>query len=140
MFELLYTSVATKKLREPDLTDILIYSRINNQNMGVTGMLVCLDRQIMQILEGDEEAVKCIFDGIRRDNRHTQVEVFYQGFIDERAFNQWTMAFKLLEGHEASKFLVGYEEFNKDKCPIGMVKDNPNLGKKMFLSLRNFLE
>lgn len=76
MFELLYTSLSPVELSEDELTDILEKARIKNNKLGVTGMLIYHDREIMQILEGDKSTVLNLFQTIFEDTRHTSVDVF----------------------------------------------------------------
>ena len=139
MFELLYTSVAPKALSEQELMHILEKARQKNQSLGITGMLVYHDREIMQILEGDESNVKLLFQTIYEDDRHTSAGVFYQGEIKDRAFSDWSMAFKLLDKDTIQTITAGYEELSKKEFSLNVVKDSLNRGKKIFMSLRDTL-
>lgn len=139
LYELLYTSIAPAGLSETDLVRILEKSRIRNEASDITGMLVYHNREIMQILEGDEIQIKALFETIFKDERHTSVEVFYQGHIDRRAFSEWSMAFKALSEDTVKKILVGYEHFNPEQSPLNIIANIPNRGKKTFLDLRDSL-
>ncbi|MCG9964304.1 BLUF domain-containing protein [Shewanella cutis] len=139
LFELLYTSIAPAGLSDTELLSILEKARAKNRALDITGMLVYHNREIMQILEGEELKVRGLFQTIFRDERHTSVEVFYQGNIDHRAFSEWSMAFKLLDENTVKKMLIGYENFNPAKSPISMIASSPNRGKKTFLKLRDSL-
>ncbi|MBB1274427.1 MULTISPECIES: BLUF domain-containing protein [Psychromonas] len=135
MFELLYTSVAPQCLSEDELMDILLKARIKNQQLGITGMMIYHDREIMQILEGDESAVKALYQTICEDQRHTRVNIFYEGHIEERAFPEWSMAFKSLDEAAVKKITLGYEGLNKKLSPMNMIKKSNNRGKKVLISL-----
>ncbi|MDT3275288.1 BLUF domain-containing protein [Shewanella sp. SP2S2-4] len=139
LFELLYTSIAPAGLSETELLSILEKARAKNKASGITGMLVYHNREIMQILEGEELNVRALFQTIFKDERHTSVEVFYQGNIDHRAFSEWSMAFKVLDENTVRKMLIGYENFNPEKSPISMIADSPNRGKRTFLKMRDSL-
>lgn len=135
MYELLYTSVSPKGLSESELASILELARIKNEKLGITGMLVYHDREIMQILEGEEGRVRELFDVISRDERHTSVKIFYQGNIEQRAFTGWSMAFKLLDDKSIAEITKGYEDYSLGMSPISMIKDNPNHGRKAFTTI-----
>lgn len=139
MFELLYTSVSPKGLSEPELMALLQAARCKNQDIGVTGMLVYHDREIMQLLEGEENTVKNLYQSILTDNRHTSVELLYQGSVENRAFSGWSMAFKVLDENTVDALIPGYEAFERKISPINMIKASPNRGKRTFLSLRDTL-
>jgi hypothetical protein len=137
MFELLYTSVSPKGMSGSDLKDLLAQARLKNQGLGITGMLLYHNREIMQIIEGEKSIVQKMFQTILEDVRHTSVEVFYQGDIENRAFSDWSMAFKSIDEDMIKTITAGYEGFNKDISPICMIKDSPNRGKKTFIALRD---
>lgn len=137
MFELLYTSVSPKSLSEPDLFEILDKARLKNKSLGITGMLIYHDREIIQILEGEKNTVKELFQTIFEDRRHTSVDIFYQGEVESRSFTDWSMAFKSLDEGMVEEISAGYEGFNKEISPIGIIKESPNRGKKIFISLRD---
>lgn len=139
MYELLYASVSPPGLSESELVDILEVSRAKNLRLGVTGMLLYHDREIMQILEGEADVVKELYETITRDNRHRSVETLYQGPIEHRAFSLWSMAFKILDEDSAQRLVSGFEEYDPEKTPISMIKDSQNRGKKTFLMLRDTL-
>ena len=137
MFELLYTSVSPKGMSESNLKDMLVRARLKNQKLGITGMMLYHDREILQILEGEKSIVQEMFQTISEDIRHTSVEVFYQGEIENRAFSDWSMAFKSIDKSMINTITAGYEGFNKEISPIRMIKDSPNRGKRTFISLRD---
>ncbi len=139
MYELLYSSVSLSVFSELELTDLLQNSRSKNQRLDITGMLVYHEREIMQIIEGEENIVKELYNTILRDKRHASVEILYQGAIEHRSFNQWSMAFKQLDQDSAQKLVSGFEEFDCQKSPISMIKESQNRGKKTFLRMRNTL-
>lgn len=139
MYELLYTSVARKKLTEDALLDIMTDAKKNNSAMGVTGMLVYYDCEIMQILEGDKLAVESLYKKISQDERHSLVEVFYRGEIKERAFNNWSMESVILDEQKLKKYLYSDIDLVSDNPLQHMIKSNPNQGKKIFLTLRDTL-
>ncbi|UUO22059.1 BLUF domain-containing protein [Colwellia sp. M166] len=137
MFELLYTSVVPAGLTEAELIDLLEKSRMKNQKLGITGMLIYYDREVMQILEGDKSKVDALYQTIFEDDRHTSLDVFYQGEIEHRSFTDWSMAFKLLDEKMIKDITAGYEGYDKNISPIHMIKNSPNRGKKTFIDLRD---
>lgn len=135
MFELLYTSIAPQGLSEQELQELLTKARIKNKQLGISGMMIYHQREVMQILEGEKSAVQALYDTIVEDPRHTRVSVFYEGAIHERAFKDWSMAFKSLDQAAINKITNGYEELDKTLSPINMLKESNNRGKKVFISL-----
>jgi hypothetical protein len=139
MYELLYLSVSPRGLSESELEEILCAARLKNKRLGITGMLLYHDREIMQILEGDEDVVKELYKTIATDQRHSSVAILYQGGIENRSFSQWSMAFKLLDQDSVKELAAGFEEYDLEKTPLSMISDSPNRGKRTFLRLRDTL-
>ena len=94
MIELCYTSVACQPVTREGLRDLLRSARERNSALGVTGLLVYDDHRFIQILEGEAEAVYGIYERVKADPRHTEVELVYQGAIEQAAFAGWAMAFE----------------------------------------------
>lgn len=135
MFELLYTSISSYPLSEIELADILEQAQLKNKQLNITGMLAYHDREIIQILEGEEASVKSLFNSIAKDTRHMSVDVFYQGSISNRSFSKWSMTFSILDKNMIHSITENYKGVAREKSPIKMLKNSSNRGKKMFLSL-----
>ena len=110
MFYLVYVSVAAEKVSKDDLLEILARSRTNNAEAGITGMLLYKDGNYMQVLEGDEKAVRDLYARIRRDPRHLGIVTLVEGRRDNRCFGDWSMGFQDLSSPEA-RDVPGYSEF-----------------------------
>jgi hypothetical protein len=88
---LIYASHARASCLD-DVPGILDWSRTYNPGLGITGVLCLLDQTYMQHLEGEEAAVKALFESIRRDRRHHGAVVLDQRPIARRAYPDWSMA------------------------------------------------
>ncbi|MEE7448994.1 blue light sensor protein [Methylobacterium radiotolerans] len=88
---LLYVS---RSLASPsDVRLIVETSRTRNARLQVTGALVASRSRFAQILEGPRAGVDALMDSIRRDVRHTGVEVLLYDDIERRRFADWTLAY-----------------------------------------------
>ena len=92
MICLAYMSSARQLIDAQAMAEILTQSRVNNARKGITGMLCHYDGSFLQFLEGQESQVTDLFKTISRDPRHTRLLEVYRGFIEQRAFPEWTMA------------------------------------------------
>ena len=79
------------------LAEILRVARHNNQNHNVTGALVLYEyrKRFAQVLEGPEAKVQALFESIRRDPRHDNVEIRHEGMVSKGVFRRWAMALVL---------------------------------------------
>jgi hypothetical protein len=90
-----------------DLVGLLVIARMYNQNAGITGALVYGEGQFIQVIEGEEEAVRSLYDTIVRDPRHTSILKLADKPIAERTFSGWSMAFRELSPEQMVS-LEGY--------------------------------
>ena len=105
-----YTSTATRDLTDDDLAELLRQCVRNNEESGLTGMLLHRDGRFMQVLEGPDDAVRDVFSVIAADTRHTEVRLLLDESITERAFPAWKMAFRTVDD-ETVRRLEGYDDF-----------------------------
>jgi hypothetical protein len=81
--------------------DIVSTARRNNARLGLCGFLLFDRRRFYQVLEGDCQKIDGLMDSIRRDRRHTDIDVLLREPISRRAFSEWSMASFLDEGDGA---------------------------------------
>ena len=110
MFYLVYVSMAAENISKEDLLKILAESRENNSKAGITGMLLHKDQNFMQVLEGEEAAVRALYQRILLDPRHRGILTLVEGERGERHFADWSMGFQDLSTPEA-RATPGYSEF-----------------------------
>lgn len=91
MYRLIYASHARASCID-DVPGILEWSNTYNPSWGITGVLCLLDQTYMQYLEGEEEAVRTLFQSIRKDTRHQDPTILDQRKILQRAYPNWRMA------------------------------------------------
>lgn len=94
-FSLLYVS---NSLIDPveesrEINDIVTVARARNAELAVTGALVLARRHFAQVLEGERHAVDELMGSIRRDQRHTSINVVDVVDLSERRFPMWSMAY-----------------------------------------------
>jgi len=88
---LTYTSLASFDLISSDLEEIHRTALRRNALDGVTGLLVFNGLRFLQIVEGDDVAVDELVERLRRDPRHSSLEVRAESRIDRRSFPDWSM-------------------------------------------------
>ncbi|MDO8937992.1 MAG: BLUF domain-containing protein [Methylicorpusculum sp.] len=125
MFHLVYVSSAIKPLSKSDLLDLLIQSRENNTKKGISGMLLYKDGNFMQVLEGEESAVRSLFEVIIRDSRHRGSIVLLEEHISEPFFKDWSMGFRDLTD-ENLHATAGYSQFINSPLDANSFKSKPH--------------
>lgn len=136
MLSLIYVSTSEKLLNDEELLDILKASRENNSSKDVTGLLLYKGGNFMQVLEGPDEAVEALYEKIKADPRHKDVNVLSREQISARQFPAWEMAFQNLDNPEV-KNEPGYSQFLQDEFIADVYRENPLRAYIMLLTFRD---
>ena len=136
LYYITYFSSARRKLSEDELHSILKSARKYNITLGITGMLMYYDGSFVQVLEGNEDAVKKTFERINKDDRHYQIMKMKEGLEMKRVFDDWSMAFYSIKNEDflyqdGFKRLVYQEIFGDEEMDM----NNPIL-----VVLKSFFE
>jgi hypothetical protein len=110
VYYLIYVSSTVAPLSPSQLVDLLADSRARNAQLGISGMLLYKDGNVMQVLEGQEQNVRALFARISRDRRHTGLLVLLDGTTETRQFASCSMAYRDLNDANVLP-TAGYSEF-----------------------------
>lgn len=94
VFQLIYTCALARSVTNEDLESIAVTSRTRNKDCGITGMLLCQDGSVLQVLEGDKDAILSLYEKISNDSRVTNPLILIQRETHEREFPKWSMGYK----------------------------------------------
>lgn len=129
----IYASKASALFQEHAIPTLLAAARQNNAARGITGMLLYVEGNFFQVLEGKESAVAEVFDRIRNDPRHGRVTQIIRERLFERAFCDWTMGFANVSLAEVGSH-VGENDFFADASCL--VQLSPGRARKLLSAFR----
>jgi hypothetical protein len=132
-FQTVYVSSASELIDEASLQRLLIDWRPKNAALGVTGMMLYSDGNIIQVLEGEKAKVEGLMLKITSDPRHRGVIVLIQEAVEERHFADWSMGYKGLSAEEAD----GCSDFFKGTCSNDEAQLQAGRAKSLLLRFRN---
>jgi hypothetical protein len=113
---IIYTSYALPDLQESDIQALLTEARKNNSSKLITGLLFYFDEKFLQLIEGEEKEVTTLYGAIEKDKRHQKVLKLKEGKIENRFFENWSMAFKATSLTHFSG-MEGYKDVNTANGP-----------------------
>jgi hypothetical protein len=96
IYRVLYTSQCSPEVNEEEVFKIIKHAQEKNTAQGITGMMLYVDDNFIQVLEGEKEQVKALYQKISMDQRHFAIKTVLEGFIPKRLFENWTMGLKIL--------------------------------------------
>ena len=109
MYQIIYVSTAAEPIDEDGLIELLKQSRANNERYRITGMLLYKAGRFIQAIEGNEEDVTELYEVIKRDLRHRNVDTLRSVYRPNRDFPDWTMGFQNLD----SDMFAYHDSFTK---------------------------
>lgn len=136
LFHLGYVSTETIDLGTVGMVELLSEARRINTSRDITGLLLHRDRSFYQVMEGPEEVVRETFANIEKDERHTAIDVLFEGEVDEREFPDWQMGFLNLDGVDVEA-LQGYSDFLSREDNARDFLQNLSRGKRLALMFRS---
>lgn len=105
---IIYVSCETVSFSGEDLKKLLETSRKNNKQLNITGMLLYAEGNFIQVIEGEESAIKALYTKIKMDERHKAFSILLQGNIEKRSFAEWSMGFKIVSKEDFSS-IAGFK-------------------------------
>jgi hypothetical protein len=132
LHEIVYISLACEEMNAEQLGALLRECRKHNERFGITGVLVHVDREFLQLIEGEEDDVRVLFGRIASDRRHQQIHKLWDEPISERNYPVWSMA---LIDEALLESVPGTESAAWLRDGIGTLAQG-STGKKLLLKLR----
>ena len=114
MYEIIYMSSATKLLSEEEVNYLLVQARHFNYVNYITGVLLYIEGDFLQVIEGHKETINALFEKIKKDKRHKGIIVVYEGEKEKRQFSDWSMGFHS-STYEKLRKVVGFEDISKSQ-------------------------
>lgn len=94
LLQMTYTSSATQPMNGRELLALLERARTSNQARGITGMLLYMDGNFIQVIEGESVVVRELHHRIARDLRHHGMVALMTRTVTNRAFPDWARGLK----------------------------------------------
>lgn len=94
IFQIIYTCALKGHVTTTELEKLAKESRVRNEEFGVTGILIYKDGSILQVLEGEKQVVKRLYQNITDDSRITNILPLIQRLTTQREFPNWSMGYR----------------------------------------------
>ena len=132
-YQLLYLSKATTPVTQQTLEQLAAREAVRNKPLSLTGILIYSKGYFIQLLEGEQTAVRSTYNNIAADARHTNLHILHaSGGEKTRAFAGQSMAILNLDtANETTRSRLG--------LLCGDLTQSPN-GRKVLTRLGAFRE
>ena len=113
-------------LSEEDLVALLHQSRKHNSRVGITGVLLFVRGHIVQVLEGDKQAVEALYERIKQDTKHTNVSLAINRPISQRLFAKWAMGYETIT-HQQLEEIKAIVNLDRSERSAMILSESPIL-------------
>ncbi len=113
-----YVSTVSSNLSDTDIENLMNYVREHNNLLNITGILLHSDGNFFQVLEGEKEIIKMMFERIKKDARHYNIIKMLDKEISDNSFSAYHSSFTVISGHygntELQQFLKNEKDYNPE--------------------------
>nr|WP_305908609.1 BLUF domain-containing protein [Methylomarinum sp. Ch1-1]MDP4521453.1 BLUF domain-containing protein [Methylomarinum sp. Ch1-1] len=89
---IMYVSTMHAAFSDEEIVELGRKSSLNNQKLGLTGVLISVHEYFFQILEGQPSVVDTLLEKIRSDTRHRDLTILSAEYgLEQRLFSDWGM-------------------------------------------------
>ncbi|EAU40932.1 hypothetical protein FP2506_18629 [Fulvimarina pelagi HTCC2506] len=91
IYRIAYYSTPHPTLTSDDIEAILKVARSRNADLKLSGVLLHVFGQFIQLLEGPVASIETVMNSIVRDTRHSDIHIFLKQSGSTRSFERWAM-------------------------------------------------
>jgi hypothetical protein len=118
MYTICYISSARADITENELTQLFGTTENNNTGKNITGILLYESGKFLQVLEGDEQVLKSLYEKIEADSRHNNIFVILNQPCKRRIFENYASRFSIVKSKEEIQTIETY---------LNQIEESPNL-------------
>ncbi|TPN83013.1 BLUF domain-containing protein [Aquimarina algicola] len=112
-----YVSTISKSISDSDIEELMKYVKLQNNDKKITGILIYSEGNFFQVLEGQEEDIKTLFDKIKKDSRHYNIIKMLDKPVKGISFSEYHSSFTIVSGHNSHDELQNFLENEKTHNP-----------------------
>jgi hypothetical protein len=115
--------------RKAELGRLFTTARSNNKGKNITGALLLAGDWFVQTLEGDETAVRSLFEHIATDPRHDEVALLESETkpVGDRVFSRWAMARVATDETDSDINLISHQDGIAEAASRGTTSDQESV-------------
>ena len=135
-YQLIYQSQSLVPFEHEEIVALLAKCRAFNATHDITGLLLYTpDGRFLQVLEGEESAVRCLYlNRISGDPRHFNSRIYSEGPALKRSFPNWPLGFR-----EASANVLRTLLSNVPPDRPGLLVPRPHTRPELMKLLKDFI-
>ncbi|WP_109299784.1 BLUF domain-containing protein [Aquimarina sp. AU474] len=112
-----YVSTVNPLISNSDITDLFDYISVHNNVLEITGILIYSDGNFFQVLEGERQIIKKMFEKILKDSRHYNIIKMLDKEIKDGSFSKYYSSFVVISEDNSHMELQKFLEKEKIQNP-----------------------
>ncbi|QED36595.1 BLUF domain-containing protein [Antarcticibacterium arcticum] len=85
-YAICYVSTASYFIEPSEVVEILDHTEVRNNEFGVKGLLVYSDGNFFEVLEGEEQMIRELFETIKNDPIHNNIIPIFEKYVVKELF------------------------------------------------------
>lgn len=131
-----YISSVSEKLTNEDIETLFIDTKEFNNVNDIRGILLYSDQTFFQIIEGQYDVIKSLFDKIQQDYRHYNILKILETKSTERRYSRFNSKYITYNKEEANIELIKFLELNNENMPDQKLHSLIVYQSKILLNMR----
>lgn len=138
IYQLIYASKSLQEYDHDSMEQMVNCFREKNRDADITGLLFYDDFGLfLQLIEGDESAIKGLYEKIAADKNHGHVTVLHEQYVDKRQFPDWRMGLQHFGSSLAELKAEAMGESVPQEIDASFFEENKSLFVELMLCYRD---
>ena len=108
-----YISNASERLTDHDIETLLLDAKVFNNNNNISGILIYSDFTFFQVIEGEYNTIKSLFERIEQDFRHYNILKILEIKSEKKEYHKYNTNFITHNKKKANQELLKVIENNQ---------------------------
>ncbi|MBW1294224.1 BLUF domain-containing protein [Aquimarina litoralis] len=104
-------------LSDRDVNELLTITKLKNEELGITGILMHSEQNFFQIIEGETKTIKNLYKKIEKDIRHFNLIKIFDKPIDIPSFKTFQSSYTVINKEKNYSELQSFLESEKNHNP-----------------------
>lgn len=112
LYTISYVSTSAE-LSDFQINELLHITKLKNEDLGITGILMYSDQNFFQIIEGQKKVIKCLYQKIEKDIRHFNLIRILDRSINIPSFTSFQSTYTIVNREKDYSDLQQFLEIEK---------------------------
>jgi len=100
MIRLIYSGSLVRSPSREQVSEFLVNTRLRNQRKKISGVLILMGRNFLQVIEGPEVEIDYLYSRLVQETQRYSLILLSRQYIREAVFHSWSLGFIDAASHQ----------------------------------------